>query len=173
MLCEKCNKNTANVHFVKIINGVKQEMNICEKCAKDLDGVNFVADKSVDSPFYFQSLISGIMDYIGQTSKDTTDTQVTCSNCGMTYSEFKKNGLMGCSECYKEFNSTVVPVIKRVQGNVEHVGKVPNKAGKGLVDRKNLMKLKEELQRCILEEEYERAAEIRDEIKALQQKMEE
>lgn len=173
LLCEKCNKNQATVHFINIINGVKQEINICEKCAKENDGLNLMAYKNMDSPINFQNLISGIMDYIGQTSNNKSYEEERCKNCGMTYTEFKKKGLMGCSSCYKEFSATVIPLIKRVQGNVEHVGKVPNKAGKGLIDRKNLMKLKEELQRSILEEEYEKAAQIRDKIKVLQQKMEE
>ena len=87
----------------------------------------------------------------------------------LAYNEFQKTGLLGCSECYKNFQNTINPVIKRVQGDVEHVGKVPTKAGKCLVEKRKLLKLKEELQHAILGEEYERAAVLRDEIKSLQE----
>lgn len=33
MLCNKCNKNEANVHITRIVNGVKIEQDICSECA--------------------------------------------------------------------------------------------------------------------------------------------
>ena len=85
-----------------------------------------------------------------------------------TYDDFKNTGLLGCSECYKYFNLVITPVIKRVQGNLENIGKVPKREGKGLIEKKELQHLKEELQRAIEVEEYERAAEIRDNIREIQ-----
>ncbi len=86
----------------------------------------------------------------------------------MTYTEFKKTGLMGCSECYVSFKNSLVPIIKRVQGNIEHVGKIPKKSGKEIMEKRQLLRLREELNRAINSEEYERAAELRDEIREVQ-----
>lgn len=166
MFCDICKKNEATVHLTKIINGVKQELNICEKCAKEAEGID--GQISFGTPFSFQNLLSGIMDYMSYPTGVTKATEVICKNCGTSYSDFKKTGLLGCSECYRTFESTLEPVIKRVQGHVEHTGKLPKKMGKDIIERKKLLKLKEDLQKAIAAEEYERAAQIRDTIKSLQ-----
>lgn len=170
MLCDACKKNEASVHITKVVNGVKQEYNLCDQCAKEVKGINFVDMGNMDfnSPFTFQNILSGIIDYINQSAQPSVNYVPTCKNCGMTYTEFKKHGLMGCSECYENFQTYLVPVIKGVQGNLEHVGKIPNKTGKEILSKRKLLKLKEELQEAITAEEYEKAAQLRDEIRELQ-----
>jgi protein arginine kinase activator len=168
MLCEMCKQNNASVHIVRIINGAKQELNICERCAKESQGFGFDEDIKMDAPFTFQNVISGWMDYMNQSPHNVRHTEAACQHCGMTFAEFRQKGLMGCADCYRQFSSTVMPVIKRVQGNTEHIGKIPLKAGKEIMERKRLLSLKEELQKAILAEEYEKAAEIRDRIREVQ-----
>jgi protein arginine kinase activator len=168
MLCNMCKQNHATVHIVKVVNGVKEELNLCEKCAKESDTFNMNGSLKLDSPFTFQNLLGGLVDYINQSSQNVRNTEAVCSLCGTTYSEFKQKGLMGCDSCYKHFGATITPVIKRVQGNLEHVGKIPLKAGKEIMEKKRLLDLKEQLQKAILGEEYEKAAEIRDKIRELQ-----
>lgn len=160
MICESCGKNEAHVHLTKIINGKKQELNICESCAKELE--------DFQSPFSFQNILSGIMDYMSPSTQTTQSYEPTCKSCGATYSQFKKTGLLGCSDCYEGFAPYINTVIKRVQGNTEHVGKIPKKQGKHIMEKKRLTKLKENLQKAIASEEYEKAAEIRDMIKSFQ-----
>lgn len=168
MLCEMCKQKNASVHFVRVVNGVKQTLNICEGCAKQSQGFAFTEDVKLESPFTFQSMLSGLVDYINQSSHSIRNTETVCPNCGMTYGEFKQRGLMGCGACYKQFSPTIMPVIKRVQGNIEHIGKIPVKSGKEIMEKKRLMSLKEELQKAILEEEYEKAAQLRDKIREIQ-----
>ena len=64
MLCDKCNKNKATIHIVKIVNGAKQEMNLCESCAKQQDDIGFYGMGNMSTPLYFQNLLSGLMDYM-------------------------------------------------------------------------------------------------------------
>lgn len=168
MFCENCKKNEAAVHITKIINGKKQEMNICENCAKELEAFDIGGSMGFGSPFSFQNVLSGIMDYMSSSQQVNKTVDLVCKNCGATYNDFKKYGLLGCSECYTSFSPTINSVIKRVQGNVEHVGKIPKKLGKDIMEKRRLSKLKEELQKAIANEEYEKAAQIRDQIKALQ-----
>lgn len=168
MLCDKCKKNNASVHIVKIINGDKQELNLCEDCARQNNEIDITDTFKFDNTFSFQNILSGLVDYFNQGQNGNKPTQASCPICGTTYSDFKKRGLLGCDNCYRYFNSDLIPVIKRVQGNTEHIGKVPLKAGKDIVEKRRLIKLKEELQKAILMEEYEKAAKLRDEIRALQ-----
>jgi protein arginine kinase activator len=168
MNCERCGKNEANVYIAKIINGIKQDMNICDKCAAESGELNFSGTMGMPGDLSFQNVLSGIMNYINQPNQNTLKETYVCSTCGTTYDDFKNTGLLGCSECYKYFNLAITPVIKRVQGNLENIGKVPLRAGKGLLEKKKLQLLKDELQRVIELEEYERAAEIRDELREIQ-----
>lgn len=168
MLCEMCKQNNATMHIVKIVNGIKQELNICDKCAKKTEGVGFVGDMKMETPFGFQNILGGLVDYINQSSHSGNNVETACPNCGMTYAEFRHNGLMGCGNCYKYFSSMIMPVIKRVQGNTEHIGKIPMRAGREIVERNRIINLKEELQKAIIAEEYEKAAELRDRIRQIQ-----
>jgi protein arginine kinase activator len=170
MLCEVCKKNEATVHITKIVNGMKYEFNACEKCAKEKGDFNFTGQVDFPSPFTFQNILSGIIDYMGTTSQQQKSYVISCDNCGATYVEFKQRGLVGCSQCYENFKSTLTPIIKRVQGNVEHAGKIPRKTGKSIIEKKKLLELKDDLQKAIAAEEYEKAAEIRDMIKEIQKR---
>ncbi|QAT41431.1 UvrB/UvrC motif-containing protein [Clostridium sp. JN-9] len=172
MLCENCKKNEATIHITKIVNGVKREANLCEKCAREKQGLELNNDFfDVGAPFTFQNILGGIVDYISQSNNSDNNTELVCPNCGTTYSEFKKTGLLGCSQCYKSFNQTVMPIINRVQLGSEHKGKIPKKLGKGIIEKKRIVTLKEELQKAIAAEEYEKAAELRDKIKELQKEI--
>ena len=168
MNCERCGKNEANVHIIKIVNGIKQDINICDKCVVESGELNFSGAMVIPGDVLFQNVFSGIMDYINGPIQSSLKEKYVCSVCGTTYEDFKNTGLLGCSECYKYFNLAITPVIKRVQGNLENIGKIPKRSGKGLIEKKELQHLKEELQRAIEVEEYERAAEIRDNIREIQ-----
>ena len=159
MICMRCKKNEAAYHITKIIDNKKQELNLCQKCAKDLGVVN--------SPFAFQNIISEIMEYIDQPGEVEIPYELACSNCGTTYSEFKKKGYLGCSECYTSFAAEIAPVIKRAQGNMKHIGKIPKRKSGNVINRNEINYLKSMLQRAVENEEYEKAAELRDKIKKI------
>jgi len=86
----------------------------------------------------------------------------------MTYSQFSKLGRFGCSSCYKYFSDRLDPLFKRVHGGTSHVGKVPKRTGGRIQIKRRIDELKKELQMRILQEEFEAAAEIRDQIRELE-----
>ena len=59
-------------------------------------------------------------------------------------------------------------MIRRLQGSVEHNGKVPDRVARTASTNRKIEKLKELLNKAIEREEYEKAAELRDEIKSLE-----
>lgn len=168
MLCEMCKKNEANFFITKIVNGNKHQVCLCENCAKEFDGFNVSGEIGIISPFSLQNILSGLMNYVTETPNAYKGSQIECKNCGMTLDKFKETGLLGCSECYKNFSAAINPVIYRVQGKVEHVGKIPKKCAKGIIEKKRIISLKEELQKAIALEDYETAAKIRDKIRMLE-----
>ncbi|MBP1744679.1 MAG: putative UvrB/UvrC domain protein [Firmicutes bacterium] len=160
MLCDKCKKNDATYRITKIIYNKKVDLHLCEQCAREMG--------EVSQTFPIQNIISELMGYLTQPHEIEKQHEPRCSNCGTYYSEFKKGGLLGCSECYSSFGDALNPVLKRVQGSVKHVGKTPRSRRKARTNINELDGLQIMLQKAIENEEYEEAAKIRDEIKKMQ-----
>ena len=72
---------------------------------------------------------------------------------------------MGCAECYNSFYEKLLPSLTRVHGKTAHIGKRPINAGGG--DALNIEELKTRLEKAVLNQDFETAAKLRDEIKAL------
>ena len=172
MLCEQCKKRPANVHMTKIINGHKTEMHLCEECARERGELNFFSVPQ----FSFQNLLAGML---GQEPGFDVDLSRPyrgsrrCDKCGLEYSDFTRSGFLGCSHCYAEFRNQLEPILRRIHGATRHVGKIPKRTGGAVRVRKEIEDLRQELQKCIAKEEYERAAEIRDKIHELEGKLSE
>ncbi|HZK57616.1 MAG TPA: UvrB/UvrC motif-containing protein [Clostridia bacterium] len=165
MLCENCNIREATVHKTKIVNGVKEEIHLCEECAKESEIFNF------EDNFSIHSFLSSLLE--GSISPNITiegDQGRKCPQCGSTYNDFKRSGKLGCSVCYSTFNNMLAPLIKRIQGNNVHAGKIPRKSGSLIKLRKEIKSLRDQLQQLVETEEFEEAARVRDEIKELEEK---
>jgi protein arginine kinase activator len=107
---------------------------------------------------------------------------VQCPNCGMHYSTFRETGRLGCADCYNAFGSKLRPLLRRIHGStrhvgklpahdgavVTHVGKLPAHDGAVVTPQRQVQRLHDELLRAVEREEFERAAEIRDQIKTLE-----
>ena len=158
MLCQLCKMREATVHYTRIVNQQKVEMYVCEQCAWENN----------DLKINIHKLFSAIMGIDEPDFVETPFTPLRCSFCGMTIEEFNKTGLLGCAKCYDVFSDSIQTMLKRIHGNVKHHGKIPGKISGRIRDAYNLRSLKEELQKCIETEDYERAAQIRDKIKALE-----
>lgn len=171
MQCQECGVKPATLHFTKIVNGEKTEFHICESCAREKGELI----PGTAGGFSIHSLLSGLLDLEGAGKEKSAATKTTqslqCENCGMTYSQFSKLGRFGCSSCYKYFNSALDPLFKRVHGSTSHVGKIPKRAGAQIVFRRQIDELKQELQQSIAQEEFETAAELRDQIRRLEKEI--
>lgn len=166
MLCQNCNLKEANVHVTKITNGVKSEMHLCDECAKQNQEIGFQGI-SFGFPMSFQNIVDGLFEVMG-TPKQQRYESAACPICGMTFEDFRSNGRVGCSKCYNVFSNNMLPLIKRVHGNIQHTGKLPKRTGGVLKARRDVEKLKEELKSAVEHEEYEKAAKIRDEIRKIE-----
>lgn len=168
MQCQECQK-PATLHFTKIVNGEKMEMHLCEQCAKNKGDI-FPGQNS----FSIHHLLSGLLNFdqpvqSAGTSQLPSFENLQCHKCGMTYQQFAKIGRFGCANCYETFQHKLDPLLKRVHsGNTFHSGKIPKRGGSGIYVKKKLADLKKEMQEYIQKEEFEQAAQIRDEIRSLE-----
>lgn len=105
-----------------------------------------------------------MMSYAPQTREEPH-----CPKCGSTLSDIRKSGRLGCGECYSAFRPTIEATLKQIHQNTDHTGKIPSKAGKELKAKRHLEVLKKQLQEAVNKEDYESAAKIHKEIKAMEQ----
>jgi len=166
MVCQNCQKREASVLFAQIENGKRSGMYLCTECAKEKEQVNIFSTFSI-SDFY-----SGFMGEpdLKQYESDTVPKKVVCDKCGMSYEEFQRVGRLGCYNCYDVFSEKLKPLLKRLHGNLEYKGKFPAKISKSIIDSKEIENLKEQLNKAIQIEEYEKAAEFRDKIRLFEEK---
>ena len=170
MMCEDCGIRPAKFHLMTIINGDRVERNLCPACMarhqKQLPGLDF-------------SNLAGILNSIlenktaaEQEKRDAEYDDLVCEQCGMTYAEFQKCGMLGCAACYQAFKTPMTALLQRVHGNTQHAGRVPGGVHSGTSIRMNIDRLKQKLQKAIADEEYEQAAKLRDTIRALTMQLE-
>src|SRR4029077_10612076 len=112
-------------------------------------------------------IIAGMADTMTNTEEERVG-RVKCPRCGLLYSSFKETGRLGCSECYQAFQFQLRPLLRRIHGDTRHKGRVPARDGEGVSLSRQMQRLYDELQRAVDGEEFERAAELRDEIKQLE-----
>lgn len=163
MWCEQCKQRPATVHLSKIVNDEKTEHNLCEICAQQVGlewGVFF------EPNFSLQHLLAGMVE--SEVANQQSNKGPKCSNCGLTFADFRQVGQLGCSDCYDAFGGSLDPLFRKVQGSIAHVGKVPHRTGGIVRVRKEIDNLRQQLQRAIHSEEYENAARLRDEIRRLE-----
>lgn len=162
MLCDECAKRPATVHITKVENGKKTDMHLCEQCAMQKNLL------SLSTSFSVNDLLAGLLNS-GAASQKKADmvTDTVCNICGLSYSRFKETGRFGCSNCYKVFGERLNPLFKKVHGNTGHTGKIPNRAGGKMKVLREVEKLRQQLEEAIRNEEYEKAAALRDKIREI------
>ncbi|MDD2402854.1 MAG: UvrB/UvrC motif-containing protein [Clostridia bacterium] len=166
MECQKCKKRQANVHITQIINGKKIEKYLCEQCANE-EKLNFELPKI---PLYnLNNLLGVLFNQPVVSDKSTIDN--VCPNCKVSYNKIAESGHMGCSECYKYFALQLDPTLRKIHSANLHLGKIPKRIGDSYRIDREMFDLKQGLRQAIEGEEYEKAAEIRDRIRALEGKM--
>lgn len=92
---------------------------------------------------------------------------ICCGNCSTTMEMVQMGSPLGCAECYEVFADVICAQILKVPvSKVIHCGRSAGEYGE-INPTLRLYALNEALQETLLREEYEEAARIRDEIKAL------
>ena len=156
MLCENCKKAIASVHLTEIKSGKRIEKHLCEECARSMN----LPHKHAIS---ISDLLGALMEK-GQDKESSGEGDAECPQCGMTLSEFRRKGRLGCARDYEVFGEDMSKLLEKIHGSSRYVGKVPAGHGAKPVYENELVRLKHRLKKAIKAEAYEEAAEIRDRI---------
>jgi len=165
MKCQKCDK-TATFHITELVKGSKaQEVHLCEDHARE-----YLAGGETEQaePMTLANELAQQLG-VGQTAEELSRLdQQACPICGITFYEFRNQGRLGCPHDYVCFDKELEPLIVNVHGEHEHVGKRPKRFQGGTDQQTDLIRMRRELKEAIQHEEYEKASELRDEIRKLE-----
>lgn len=169
MFCEECKTRPATFHFTQMFNGQQVEMHLCQECAAKKGLMAFNLGDVISLPKLIGSFF-GYTPVPGQQSPVVLTG--TCPNCGTGFDSISQHGRLGCSECYTAFQEQLEPLLRRIHGNSKHTGKVPQRNAGKILTRRKIEQLKSQLQNAVAQENYELAAELRDNIKKLEREFE-
>ena len=158
MQCDVCKTKEATVFLTQIVEGKMQKVNLCESCSKE---------KGVNDPtgFALADLLLGL----GSAQEIEKNPAATkCPVCGFTQADFKKTGRLGCSACYGVFKDALTGMLKNMHKGPTHTGKTPESFRKARKFGDAMKGLQKSLEQAVAAEEYERAADLRDQIRQME-----
>lgn len=169
MKCQKCDKQ-ATFHITDLVDGDPKELHLCEDCAQGF--LSPGGEEQVDVMPAMAGLIQQMA--VGETAEELArlDERI-CPVCGISFLEFRKQGRLGCPNDYKFFAQELEPLLMNIHGETNHVGKTPKHCGKDAEQQTQLIRLRREMKEAVATEDYERASQIRDQIKSIETTREE
>jgi len=90
-----------------------------------------------------------------------------CESCGTSFDELKKTGDLGCAACYKAFTTPLEQIFEDTHGRTKHIGRIPKRGGAIVKRDRQVDLLREHMQKAVDDEDFSRAAFLRDQIKRL------
>ena len=152
--CGEC-KRPVRYLYTEVVGKTMTSYKMCEECP------------------VLQHKLQGQTLFEGDTGKDTS---LCCGGCGVTLEDVKQGGNLGCSLCYDVFKDEIIHELIQLEkipiafrnGNTNrlHFGRTAEKIHGASVSLK-LSTLQQALHDTLGREDYEQAAYLRDQIKAL------
>ncbi len=154
MLCERCKVRPATQKVVEVTAGGRREWHLCDECALEVAyGLVPPEPEEPEKPETPEAPPPG--------------AELRCPTCGLTYAEFLKVLRFGCSDCYQAFRENLKVVFQELHGSAQYLGQPykPDPQKARLVHE--LEHLQARLETAVLNEDFERAAALRDEIQKI------
>lgn len=175
MLCDECGKNPAVFSVTITSGGGVSNRHLCAECMKKME--------SSLTQGNIHTFLSSIMSMLSPAQKE--NDQLTCAHCGLSYSDFERTGKLGCAGCYESFQEKLKPMLQRIHGSSQHVGRTPAHMAESQPEpespveepapsqqeltRQRMEELKQKMDEAVAVENFEAAAQYRDEMHALAQ----
>lgn len=175
MLCERCGQSEATHHDIVVNAGQVRETHLCEACAREATGTG-------QTPATLGEWLTNFVLTPPHEAPPEPGAADRCPACGLLFSQLKKSGLVGCGRCYSAFEGRLAPLIQRAhEGGSRHVGKSPRRRGAAELTMgpesaagprptsraDQIAALRAQLAQAVEVEAYERAAQIRDQLRGL------
>ncbi|HQL88953.1 MAG: hypothetical protein GX574_12570 [Lentisphaerae bacterium] len=171
MLCDHCHKREASIFIREHGPSGQHSLNLCQKCA-----MRQFLDAQSGHLHDFLGNISKLLSHVDDSDAEklllalqgASGKTPPCPHCNRRESELEETWELGCAECATNFQALI-------DLRLHALGKVwpptearPQPSTQLAVDtKKEIARLTAELRQAVRREEYERAALLRDQLKAL------
>lgn len=163
MICELCSKKEATVHLTEIVNNAQKNLHLCKNCAQ--------SQGLVHKPnITLNDLLNKLVQPKGTVEAKKFEALV-CEECGLTYGEFRNRGRFGCPNDVVAFEKGLEPLLEKIHQATRHTGRAPGASTESVQMQERLARLRHDLDQMKKQENYERCAELRDEITTLEEKL--
>lgn len=156
MKCQECG-NQATVHITELLSGKILELHYCEEHARQ-----YLAHGNAEAVS-----AAGLAGALAAADVSPLESKA-CPVCGITMAEFRNLGRLGCPHDYEYFKDELEPLLINFHAETEHVGKRPARLAEGTDAMTEIITLRKQMREAVKEEHYERAQELRDKIRKLE-----
>jgi protein arginine kinase activator len=163
MKCQFCEK-PATFHITEVLGtDGPQVVHLCEEHAK----VYLTKGSASPSTSIAGALVKQLK--LGGSQSATETETKECPVCGISFFEFRNSGRLGCPYDYTHFQAELEPLLTNIHDSVQHCGKRPHRAAVSADSQAQLIQLRRQMEEAIEREDYEKASEVRDAIRKLEQ----
>ncbi len=163
MQCDHCKDRPATIHLTQIVDNSVTTRHLCEQCAAEL-GIQTAAN--VANP------LSDFLASMGKEQDEKAPSGGEAGRCGFcegTLDDFRESGRLGCPRCYDPFEEYLRDLLRRLHGSSRHVGEIYVPPGREVdANEGKLSELRDQLRKAVVAENFELAAELRDQIRVLE-----
>lgn len=173
MPCDNCGAEDPVVKLTRIENDEMRTLHLCRECAADKGVEDSGGAENVPLAEFLAKMGGGSDPTPASTTSAGAGSRASspsaCEFCGLTLRDFRDSGRLGCPHCWTAFEGHLKGLLRRLQGSHQHVGKVYLSPDPSAPQRrKRLEGLRRKLERAIELEDFERAADLRDQIRDLE-----
>ncbi|MBR6029800.1 MAG: UvrB/UvrC motif-containing protein [Clostridia bacterium] len=170
MICDECGQREATVTLT-VVQGTERTLrNLCPECMRRMSNA-----KGMLSAIFAAAMAN--MAALAQQRPAETEVEEsleeealpdkTCERCGMTYAAFKQSGRLGCPGCYEAFREELQPMLQQLHGRTQHAGRQPLQTEAARRTRSRQEELHRLMSEAVQREDFEQAAALRDELRAM------
>ena len=174
MQCDNCGERAAAVHLTQIVKNSVTTVHLCEPCAEEKGVQTGSAVAKFPLSDFLASIGKGKVKKKAKGMGGKLDTveeeeEIECVSCGASLRDFRDTGRLGCPHCYDALSDHLRDLLRRIHGSSRHVGKEYVTGGSsGNREEPSLPDLRRRLQQAVEKEDFELAAQLRDQIRVLE-----
>ena len=150
MICQSCKRKKAVLHSYCISDNDLVDVHYCEECDKE---------QSTEESVFLDDNLHNLLDGLLKSRKNEVALEFAdaCEFCGTTLKEIRKYNNLGCPNCYELFTEDIKilgTLSKNEYKNTTHCND----------ESPGIYMLRKELEDAVRQEDFEKAASIRDKI---------
>lgn len=159
MICDICKLNEAAVSVEQVADGVTKNIYLCRSCSQRLGFGMFSENIDISITKLFNR-----HDFDNNEIKASAQ----CPNCGKSLQDIEFKHKIGCENCFLFFKYEIMGILGQKKENLQYSGSIPDLPPVFFTEKQNASDLRKKLIRAVEIEDYETAAALRDELKALE-----